>query len=329
MMATSEPSIRARIGFVLGRFRRLPATFWLVLATIFGIADFLTWSALAGVAREDRPKLTLGLVALALIATLVAVLRSPTSDERMVRARALQRTAREAYKAASYADAEGLLLRAMDLDPDSPGGWGLLGRVLLRLGKYEQAIPALTKAIELTQVNRGLYLHNRGLAHAMLGHYGRALDDLDESIQEKPDRPITLRWRALVWLYLGRYDNALQDINAALKLKPLYLCGHATKAVVLSHLGQDEAAEKELSRCGRLRPQDADDFYCLALARSQLQRESPNHVYQALRIAIERDAKYAARARIEPLFDQLRQENGFWDLIEQPPQSDRNGATNA
>jgi tetratricopeptide (TPR) repeat protein len=328
-MGKGELSIHRRIRFLLGRFHRLPATFWLALATVFGIADFLTWSALAGIAREDRLKWTLGLVALALITTFIAVLRNPTSDEQLARARVLLRAAREAYKATAYADAEGLLSRAMELDRESAAGWGLLGRVLLRLGKYDQAIPALTKAIELTQVNRSLHLHNRGLAHAMLGYYGRALDDLDESLREKPGRSKTLRWRALVWLYLGRYDNALQDIDAALKLNPLYLCGHATKAVILSHLGKEEAAYKELSRCARLRPQDADDFYCLAIARSQIEIENPDRAFQALRIAIERDAKYAARARIEPLFDHLRHATSFRDLIDEAAEHDCNNARNS
>jgi len=237
----------------------------------------------------------------------------------MIQARVLGRTAREAYNATNYAEARTLLRRAVELDPERVSAWGLLGRTLVRLGEYKEAITALRPAIDLTQVNRALYLHNRGVAYAMSGQYGRALDDFDESLKEKPNRHITLRWRGLVWLYLGRLDNALQDVDSAVTAKPHYLCGHATMSIILNGLGQSEAAENELAQCDALRPEDADDFYCLALAYSQLR--GADKALRALRIAIERDPKYRARAAIEPLFDQLRTDPGFPNL----PASDSSG----
>jgi len=147
----------------------------------------------------------------------------------------------------------------------------------------------------------------------MLGQYGRALDDFDESLKARPDQPDTLRWRSLVWLYLGSFANALQDVDSALEMKPLYLCGHATKAVVLHRLGQTKAVKDELALCSTLRPQDGDEFYCLALAYSQI--EEPDQALQALRIAIERDPKYRVRATIEPIFEQLKTGPAFQEIV--------------
>ena len=313
MESETKLPFRRRIRLFIGRFRRLPATFWVILATIFGIADFLTWSILANIGPEQRIRWTLSIAAVALIVTVITMLWHPTEDEKMANARVFQRAAREAWNVTNYAKAEKLLRRAVELDSERVGAWALLGRTLIRLGEYNEAIPILTRALELTQINPASKLHNRGVAYAMLGQYGRALDDFDESLKERPDQPDTLRWRSLVWLYLGSFANALQDVDSALEMKPLYLCGHATKAVVLHLLGQAEAAEDELAHCSSLHPQDTDDFYCLALAYSQLNR--PSQTLQALRIAIERNPKYRARAAIEPLFDQLKTDPIFHNLI--------------
>jgi len=313
--------VSRRIRLFLGRFRRLPVTLWVVLATIFGIADFLTWSVLANVGPHERIRWTMGIAAIALLVTVITMLWHPTEDEKMANARVFERAAREAWNATNYAKAEKLLRRAVELDSERVGAWALLGRTLIRLGEYNEAIPALTRALKLTQINPASKLHNRGVAYAMLGQYGRALDDFEESLKERPDQPDTLRWRSLVWLYLGSFANALQDVDSALEMKPLYLCGHATKAVVLHLLGQAEAAEDELAHCSSLHPQDADDFYCLALAYSQLKDAA--QALQALPIAIERDPKYRARAAIDPLFDQLRTDPRFQNLVssDRPPGS--------
>jgi tetratricopeptide (TPR) repeat protein len=311
----TELPLAKRIRFFLARFRHLPMSYWAALASIFGVADFLTWSVLADILPLERVYWTLGIAAVALGVTIFALLRTPTSDEKMGQARALHRVGREAYASNRYAEAKKCLRRAVELDPEEVSNWGVLGRVLVRLGELSEAIPALTRAIELTQVNRALYLHNRGVAYASLGQYGRALDDFEESLRGKPNRIITLRWRGLVWLYLGRLDNALNDIDAALKLQPRYLCGHATKAIVLYRLGQIEKAEKELSRCSSLQPEDADDFYCLALAYSQAQEL--HQALQMLRLAIERDPKYPVRAKMEPLFERLRNDPAFQSIVSQ------------
>ncbi|GIV87160.1 MAG: hypothetical protein KatS3mg054_1189 [Chloroflexus sp.] len=296
-------SLSRRIRFFFSRFRRLPIVFWAVLATIFGIADFLTWSVLSDISPSERVRWTLGIVFLALAVTVFTVARTPTTDEKMARARMLHRAAREAYEKKLYAETKKLLQQAVQYDPERVDSWGLLGRTLIRLGELQESILALTRALSLTQVNRALYLHCRGQAYALLGQYGRALDDFEESLKEEPNRTNTLRWRALTWAYLGRYDNAMQDIEAALKLKPLYICGHATKAVILHRYGQIEKAQNEIKRCSALQPKDADDFYCLAQAYNQI--GDRDQTLLMLRLAFERDPKYRVRLTLDPLFENL------------------------
>lgn len=307
-------SFGKKVGLFLGRFRRLPATFWIVLATIFGIADFLTWSVLSDVAPNVRFRWTLAFLGLSLVVTIITVLRSPTEDERITRARILSKKARRAYNANEYNEALQLLKPASQLDKESVGIVGLLGRTLVRLGYYAEAIQPLTQALEGTKItsNKIILLTNRGVSLLMLAQYGRAHDDFSECIRYSPNSSRALRFRALTWLYLGRPDNGLQDINAALKTRPKYLCGHATKAIILHELGQIEPAEKELEKCEKLLPEDADDFYCMAIAYGGLNKAE--QAIKALKVAIEHDPKYRARATLEPLFTKLKDIPAFREL---------------
>jgi tetratricopeptide (TPR) repeat protein len=300
-----------RVKHFLGRFRRLPTKFWAVLATVFGIADFLTWSIFANIEPEMRWRLTLAIVVFSLFLTLVVVLRVPTEDETLTNARLMTRAARQLYNSKDYEEALVMLQRSAQIDPDSTTTLGLLGRTLVRLGHFSEAIPYLSKAIRQTVIegNRRILRSNRAIAHIMLGEYGHALDDLEDNVRENPDTRSSGRLRVLVWLYLGRLDNALREIEITLEKHPDYLCGHATKAVILHKLGQVQDAVEEIAVCESMVPEDADDFYCLAFAYAHLR--TPEEALNALRIAVERDSKYRARATGDPLFAELREYPGF------------------
>ncbi len=307
--------LRKRIGLFLGRFRRIPAKFWAVLATVFGIADFLTWSILADLPPRKRWQFTLGMVVLSLVLAFVAALRSPTDEERVANARVLTRAAREMYTSKSYQEALRLLRMSIRMDPDSTMTIGLLGRTLVRLGYFSEALPYLSKAIEQTVVetNRRILRTNRAIAHIMLGKYGRALDDIEQNLTEKPNLKFSRRLKALIWLYLGRLDNALQEIDAVLKAHPNYLCGHATRAAIMYAMGDARSGMEEISICETALPEKGGDFYCLAFAYTFAGQYEK--ALDALRIAVERDPKYRARAMSDPLFADLRERPGFVEAI--------------
>ena len=116
-------------------------------------------------------------------------------------------------------------------------------------------------------------------------------------------------------LYLHRPENALIDVDRCIALKPEYVCAHATKAIALHQLGRMEDATNELAIIDALYPENEGDFYCLALAYSQL--KTPREAVVALRIAIERDSRYVARSLVEPLFEELREDSYFLSVTQQ------------
>ncbi len=229
-------------------------------------------------------------------------------------ARELTRIARNEFKAKNYSEAHKKLRIALHLDPDDISTFGLYGRTLTNLGRFDEAITPLTKAIELTQFasNRKIYLTSRLLANYFRGKYDLALEDGNKIIEESPKHREGHRLKATTWVVTNNLDNALVDINIALE-KGDYLCASAIKAIILNKSNDVIGSSKELEMCKDIQPKDGVDFYCLALAYANLQHE--DIALEFLQKSIEYDPKCLPRALKDPLFFEISNNPKFVSLI--------------
>ncbi len=300
-----------KLKLLLTRFRRLSTIYWAILASIFGIADFLTWSILVDIPYYQRWRFTLGIAIGAFILTVVIVIFRPSETESTVYARSLTRIAREAFNKNDYTEAQRLLETSLRLDNDNVGTWSLLGRTLVRTGKFKESLKPLSRGLDLSQVegNKHILLLNRSLAHYFLENLGQSLDDVNQILSDVPTHVEALRLRATIWLRLNRLDNALNDIEMALKKRPTYLCALAIKVVILKHQGKIRAANEELKQCDSIKPDDSVDFYCLSLAYAHLGKIDVSLNY--LQTSIQHDIKCMYRAMKDPLFEFIKENQRF------------------
>ena len=96
-------------------------------------------------------------------------------------------------------------LLAVELDPDNAWGQAKLGATLYGLGLSEEALPHMSRAIELV-----------------------------------PDFALYYRDRSRAYFQLQEWELALQDINYAIELNPSYPEGYSMKAVILVGMGLEE-----------------------------------------------------------------------------------------
>jgi tetratricopeptide (TPR) repeat protein len=232
--------------------------------------------------------------------------------------------AREAFNNRRYNEALQLLEASTRLDEDNVSSWSLLGRTLVRLGRFEDAIAPLTRGLELSQVagNIHILLLNRTLSYYYLGNLGLALDDLNKILDDNPTHIEALRIRAQVWIRLGRLENALSDIDTALMKRPTYLCARTTKVVILKQQGKIQEAEEELKQCDAIKPDDSVDFYCLSLAYAHMGNNEESLKY--LQTSFQHDPKCIPRALKDPLFGPLQDDPHFM-LITQRESLDEKG----
>lgn len=304
-----------RVRLFLTRFRRLPTTYWLVLASVFGVVDFLTWSLLSDVRTADRWRLTLGIAAVVLVGTVIFVLLGPSNTERVLSARSLTRLGTEAFNKADYPEALRLLEASARLDNDNAATWSLLGRTLCRLGRFAESVYPLGRGLELSQFegNRVILLLHRYLAHYYLGNMGAALDDLNAIVRRNPSHSEALVCRATVWIQVGRLEHAMSDVESAIAKRPRYICAHALKVIVLRKKGKTQAAGAALRACEAIQPEDALDFYFLAMAYANCGKTQD--ALKCLQASVQQDAKCLERAAKEPLLDALRGQPGFASLV--------------
>jgi adenylate cyclase len=112
--------------------------------------------------------------------------------------------------------ADGLSKRAIQLAPNDADAWYVRGWVLWHQDRYDAALTANAKAIELdpsyakSYVARGLYTISIGQPEAALAMLDRARD-IDSTVDG-----VASRTACRAFLSLGRYDEAVQNCERAM-----------------------------------------------------------------------------------------------------------------
>jgi tetratricopeptide (TPR) repeat protein len=107
--------------------------------------------------------------------------------------------------------------RALQASPHSPVILNKLGRALIQSNRYDEALPALTKALELDPDNAGSYVQLARI-HQATKNYKECKIALDEAIQINPFNPLIYRLLAEVYTAEGDHSKAAQAKSTLDKL---------------------------------------------------------------------------------------------------------------
>ncbi|MCW5734600.1 MAG: hypothetical protein KIS73_10760 [Enhydrobacter sp.] len=110
-----------------------------------------------------------------------------------------------------------------DMGTDRPGVRAELlvqaGQAWLEANQAENAAAAQSRALQLKPADADLYI-DRGLSHAAMRSWPRAISDFDSALRIQPDKVEFLVLRAAAWRNAGDAAKALADANLALKRAP-------------------------------------------------------------------------------------------------------------
>jgi len=147
--------------------------------------------------------------------------------------------------------------KAIELKPDYADAWYNKGVALKDLGRYDEALKANEKAIELKPDSAGAW-YNKGAILSNLGRYDEALKANEKAIELKPENADAWYNKGVVLSNLGRYDEALKASERAIELEPDYVNAWNNKGAVLSNLGRYDEALKAIEKVIELEPENAD-----------------------------------------------------------------------
>lgn len=126
-----------------------------------------------------------------------------------------------------------------------------LGTVLDNLGRQEEAIMYLKKAIALDSSFVGPYV-NIGFQYSQLGRYEEALVYFNKALELEKDEPLTLNNRGFTRYKLNDLSGALEDINKSIFQFATNAFAYKNRALVYLALDKKEDACNDLKKAREL-----------------------------------------------------------------------------
>lgn len=145
--------------------------------------------------------------------------------------------------------------RAIALGPKGTPGeelpWYGKGASLILLGRYEEALRAIDKALDLNPHNEVAWL-NKGNALTKMGRLVDALRCFNAAIKVNPGYEVAWNNKGNTLARLGHHDEALACYERALEIDPDYRGAWVNKGFVLTKLGRYDEATSCADRALRL-----------------------------------------------------------------------------
>jgi tetratricopeptide (TPR) repeat protein len=119
------------------------------------------------------------------------------------------------------------------------------------MGHYQRALDDLNRAIALDPDRSTAFL-NRGAAYSGLGQYERAVDDLGKAIALDAKSAAAHTNIGLAYYMIGQYDRAIEDLSEAVRLAPESAIVHFNRGNVYARLGFKAQAKNDYETASRL-----------------------------------------------------------------------------
>lgn len=161
--------------------------------------------------------------------------------------------------------------------------WHRRGIAAIRTGNNNEAITALTKAIQLDPQYVTAYI-DRAFAYSRLGNYQRVLEDSNRAIELNPGNAKPYVNRGLGYSRLGNHKQAIEDYNKAIELNPTNTLAYVNRSSVYIKVSNYKQAVKDASKAIELDPKNALAYYNRGTAYAKLgQKKNADNDYKTAR----------------------------------------------
>jgi tetratricopeptide (TPR) repeat protein len=138
--------------------------------------------------------------------------------------------------------------------------WLNQGIALGNLGKYDEAIQAFNKAIEINPRNESTWI-SKGVALGNLGKYGEAVQAFDRAIEINPKNDVGWYLKGAALDHQGKVLEAIQACNNATEINPQDADAWYIEGKVLEDLGRYDEAIQAFDNSTQINPQNVDAWY--------------------------------------------------------------------
>ncbi|XP_021504211.1 tetratricopeptide repeat protein 13 isoform X2 [Meriones unguiculatus] len=138
------------------------------------------------------------------------------------------------------------LSRVIALEPDRPEVFEQRAEILSPLGRINEAVNDLTKAIQL-QPSARLYRH-RGTLYFISEDYATAHEDFQQSLELNRNQPTAMLYKGLTFFHRGLLKEAIEAFKEALRQKVDFIDAYKSLGQAYRELGNFEAATESFQK---------------------------------------------------------------------------------
>jgi len=209
-------------------------------------------------------------------------------------------------------EAEREYKRTIELNPNNPSGHSGYGTYLEVLGRFDEAVAERERSRQLDPVS-AFSTADVGYPLYYARRYERALEYFQKALELDPNLSWGHLWIGQVYVQEGRYDEAIAEINRAIALSGGNVRDIATLGHAYAVSGKRDEALKVL---GELQGQARQKYvspYFIALIYTGLGEKE--QAFAWLEKAYEQRHPYLILIKVEPVFDSLRSDPRFAELM--------------
>ena len=163
------------------------------------------------------------------------------------------------------------LNKALEMDPDNAHAWYGKGLALGQGGRYSEALASLDKAVELDPVNEPAWFF-RGLSLQELERYDDARLSYDKAIELNPNNAQTGMGQGWVLVKMGRWKEALVSFDKVIKLDPSNTLAWSNRGSALGALNRFDEALASCDKAIDLDVNNGSAWLVRGLALNNLER---------------------------------------------------------
>ncbi len=196
-------------------------------------------------------------------------------------------------------DAAALAQKCVDMYPQYPFGFYVLGKALRGLKRYQDAKDAFERTLELQPDYVGASI-DLAVVLCKLELWEEGFRRLERSIQRAPDFPYAYQMLAVAHMWQKDYEKAAEAVQRGLKVGPEVFFLRLINASLLRQTGQLHEAETELLNILSNAPQmeQAHDQIALVYMALKSAPQAVRHLIASIKLRPHRSAPYDLLLRL-------------------------------
>jgi tetratricopeptide (TPR) repeat protein len=216
------------------------------------------------------------------------------------------------YFGTDWARAETEYLRALEMNRNSADAYHQYAHLLTFLGRTEEGIEMIRRALELEPVSR-IISSCCGQVHFMAGRYDEAVAHLEAAIELDPSNTGPYSWLGMVHVERRDFAGAEDAFKRGLDSGTFVPRNTGALGYCYAIQGDKEGALAQLERLSTLSAETSVDACFEAWIHTGIRDD--DGAIAALEKAYDQDANWLVSLKVDPFFTKLRPDPRFQDLL--------------